>query len=231
MIDRNDFPVSRRGALICLSGLTAVPFVTVPVKNGLIFDEGELKLQGGHREMSREAQTIYIMPNDREDFAEKVLEKARGLGLMIATAESCTGGLVAAALTSIGGSSDVFERGFVTYSNEAKAEMLGVDPALIQAHGAVSQEVAIAMAACALKRSRAALAVAVTGIAGPSGGTAAKPVGLVHFAAAKQLLHSGGADFTYIHKEERFGEIGRGQVRAKSVDTALRLLLEAADLS
>jgi nicotinamide-nucleotide amidase len=171
------------------------------------------------------------MSNDQEDLAEKVLEKARGLDLMIATAESCTGGLVAAALTSIAGSSDVFERGFVTYSNEAKAEMLGVDPVLIEAHGAASQEVAIAMAACALKRSRAALSVAVTGIAGPSGGTAAKPVGLVHFAAAKQLSQPGGADFTYIHKEERFGDIGRAEVRAKSVDTALHLLLEAADLS
>ena len=150
---------------------------------------------------------------------------------MIATAESCTGGLVAAALTSIGGSSDVFERGFVTYSNEAKAEMLGVDPALIQAHGAVSQEVAVAMAACALKRSRAALAVAVTGIAGPSGGTAAKPVGLVHFAAAK-ILPPRGAELNLaaLHHRERFGDAGRAGVRAKSVETALRLLLRAAAL-
>src|SRR5208337_4806964 len=150
-----------------------------------------------------------------------VLKKARGLGLMIATAESCTGGLVAAALTSIAGSSDVFERGFVTYSNEAKAEMLGVDTALIAAHGAVSREVAIAMAACALRQSRAQLSVAVTGIAGPGGGSAEKPVGLVHFAAAKAISRQAETvDFTAIHHEERFGDIGRGLVRAASVETA-----------
>jgi nicotinamide-nucleotide amidase len=150
---------------------------------------------------------------------------------MIATAESCTGGLVASALTSIAGSSDVFERGFVTYSNEAKAEMLGVDPVLIATHGAVSREVAIAMAACALRQSRAQLSVAVTGIAGPSGGSAEKPVGLVHFAVAKALLREGETvDFSAIHHEERFGDIGRAAVRASSVETALRLLLRAADL-
>jgi nicotinamide-nucleotide amidase len=163
--------------------------------------------------------------------AEEVLQKARGAGLMIATAESCTGGLVAAALTAIEGSSDVFERGFVTYSNEAKAEMLGVDPALIAAHGAVSREVAIAMAACALRQSRSQLAVAVTGIAGPGGGSAEKPVGLLHFAAAKALSRQGETvDFAAIHREERFGDIGRAEVRAKSVETALNLLLRAADL-
>ena len=162
----------------------------------------------------------------------QVLEKARELGLMIATAKSCTGGLVAGALTSIAGSSDVFERGFVTYSNQAKEEMLGVEQALIEAHGAVSAEVAVAMAACALKYSRAQISVAVTGIAGPGGGTAAKPVGLVHFAAAKLSSRDGDrVEFAAIHNEERFGDIGRGQVRAKSVETALRLLLEAADLS
>ena len=110
--------------------------------------------------------------------AEKVLERARSAGLTIATAESCTGGLVAAALTSVAGSSDVFNRGLVTYSNEAKAQMLGVDPALIAAHGAVSREVAIAMAACALRQSRAQVSIAVTGIAGPGGGGVEKPVGL-----------------------------------------------------
>src|SRR6516162_9267149 len=99
-----------------------------------------------------------------EDLAEKLLRKARGLGLMIATAESCTGGLVAAALTSVAGSSDVFDRGFVTYSNEAKVEMLGVDLALLEEHGAVSEEVAVAMAAGALKYSRAKISVAITGI-------------------------------------------------------------------
>ncbi len=172
------------------------------------------------------------MSNQLEDLAEEVLKKARSLGLKIATAESCTGGLVAAALTSIAGSSDVFERGFVTYSNEAKAGMLGVEPALIEAHGAVSQEVAVAMAACALKFSRAALSVAVTGIAGPGGGSAEKPVGLVHIAAAKLSGRDGDrVQFVAIHTEERFGDIGRAAVRAKSVETALRLLLEAADLS
>lgn len=163
--------------------------------------------------------------------AEEVLARARGLGLMIATAESCTGGLVAAALTSIAGSSEVFERGFVTYSNEAKAQMLGVEPALIQAHGAVSREVAIAMAACALRHSRAQLSVAVTGIAGPGGGSAEKPVGLVHFAAAKALSQQGEElNFSAIHREERFGDIGRAQVRAKCVERALRLLIGAANL-
>src|SRR5271169_1591630 len=101
-----------------------------------------------------------------ESLSEEVLQRARDLGFMIATAESCTGGLVAAALTSIAGSSDVFERGFVTYSNEAKSEMLGIDPNLIRDHGAVSSEVAVAMAACALRQSRATLSIAVTGIAG-----------------------------------------------------------------
>ncbi len=163
--------------------------------------------------------------------AEQVLQKARELGIKIATAESCTGGLVAGALTSVAGSSDVFERGFVTYSNEAKEDMLGVDPAVIEAHGAVSEEVAVAMAACALKYSRAHLSVAVTGIAGPGGGSADKPVGLVHLAAAKLTARDAGrVEFTAIHDEERFGDIGRSQVRAKSVEAALRLLLEAAGL-
>ncbi len=167
-----------------------------------------------------------------QDLAEHVLQKARGLGLMIATAESCTGGLVAAALTSIAGSSDVFDRGFVTYSNEAKVEMLGVDPALIEEHGAVSEQVAVAMAACALKSSRAKISVSVTGIAGPGGGSAEKPVGLVHFAAAKLTGRDGDkVEFVAVHKEKRFGDIGRAEVRAKSVETALRLLLEAAGLS
>ncbi|MGO9173800.1 MAG: CinA family protein [Rhodomicrobium sp.] len=171
------------------------------------------------------------MTDEIASLAEEVLLRARGLGFMIATAESCTGGLVAGALTSIAGSSDVFERGFVTYSNEAKAEMLGVDAALIAAHGAVSREVAIAMAACALRQSRAQLSVAVTGIAGPGGGSAEKPVGLVHFAAAKAISRQGAElNCRALHQEERFGDIGRAEVRAKSVETALRLLLRAAAL-
>ncbi len=167
-----------------------------------------------------------------EDLAEQVLQKARSLKLKIAAAESCTGGLVSAALTAISGSSDVFERGFVTYSNEAKVEMLGVDPALIEMHGAVSKEVAVAMAAGALRCSRAAISVAITGIAGPTGGSAEKPVGLVHLAAANLNGREGERiEFTAIHKEERFGDIGRASVRAKSVETALRLLLEVTEFN
>jgi nicotinamide-nucleotide amidase len=116
--------------------------------------------------------------------ATRVLDAGRARGLKIATAESCTGGLVAGALTDIAGSSDVVERGFVTYSNEAKLEMLGVPASTLAAHGAVSRATAEAMAAGAIRRSAADLAVAVTGIAGPGGGTAEKPVGLVFFSVA-----------------------------------------------
>lgn len=116
--------------------------------------------------------------------AEALLAACRAKGVRIATAESCTGGLIAAALTAIAGSSDVVDRGFVTYSNAAKSELLGVDPALIARVGAVSEEVARAMAEGALARSLAQLAVAVTGVAGPGGGSAAKPVGLVWFGLA-----------------------------------------------
>ena len=140
--------------------------------------------------------------------AEKLLAEARRKNLKIATAESCTGGLIAGLLTEIAGSSDVFERGFVTYSNTAKEEMLGVPRDLIAAHGAVSAEVARAMAQGALSHSRADLAVAVTGIAGPGGGTAEKPVGLVHIAAAR--------DGKIIQRESRFGDIGREGVRLAS---------------
>ena len=161
--------------------------------------------------------------------AEKVLARARCLGMKIAVAESCTGGLLAGALTSVAGSSDVFERGFVTYSNEAKIEMLGADADMISEHGAVSRETALAMAEGALTHSKAALSAAVTGIAGPGGGSILKPVGLVHFAAAKLTARrDAGAPFAAIHKEVRFGDIGRAEIRAKSVETALRLLLEAA---
>jgi len=163
--------------------------------------------------------------------ANEVLQKARGLRLKIVTAESCTGGLLSAALTANAGSSDVFERGYVVYSNEAKEEALGVDPAVITARGAVSKTVAVEMAAGALKHSRAHLSVAVTGVAGPSGGSPEKPVGLVHFAAAKLERRDGDrVEFAAIHVEERFGDIGRAEVRAKAVEAALRLLLEAAAL-
>ena len=119
------------------------------------------------------------------DRATAILDLYRAQNLMIAAAESCTGGLIAASLTEIAGSSDVVDRGFVTYSNEAKNEAIGVDMALIKAHGAVSAEVATAMAAGALTHSRADTAVAVTGIAGPGGGTTEKPVGLVFIGGAR----------------------------------------------
>jgi nicotinamide-nucleotide amidase len=138
-------------------------------------------------------------------------------GLMLVTAESCTGGLIAAVLTEIAGSSAVVDRGFVTYSNEAKSGMLGVAPTLIGSHGAVSREVAIAMAEGAIRASRADIAVAVTGIAGPGGGTAEKPVGLVHFAVA---IRGGGTT----HAERRFGDIGRSAVRLAAVQAALEMI-------
>ena len=123
---------------------------------------------------------------DREilELAERVLDTSRGRGWRLATAESCTGGLVAAALTAIAGSSDVVERGFVTYSNESKSELLGVMPAILAAHGAVSAETAAAMAAGALAHAPVDLAVSITGIAGPGGGSREKPVGLVHLGLA-----------------------------------------------
>jgi nicotinamide-nucleotide amidase len=152
--------------------------------------------------------------------AAAVLAAARAKGWRIATAESCTGGLLAGALTDIPGSSDVFERGFVTYSNAAKVEMLGVDPALISAHGAVSEEVAAAMAQGALARSDATLAVSTTGIAGP-GGSEFKPEGRVCFGiAGKEGVSTQNIDF---------GALGRAKVRAAAVETALRLLAVALD--
>ena len=153
-----------------------------------------------------------------ETLARAVLDAARARGWKVATAESCTGGLVSAALTAIPGSSDVFDRGFVTYSYPAKVAMLGVAQALLTQHGAVSEAVARAMAEGALAASDAEAAVAVTGVAGP-GASEAKPEGLVWFATAT-------ADGTRTRKAE-FGAIGRGAVRARSVETALALLLQA----
>jgi len=149
--------------------------------------------------------------------ATGVLDLFREHGLKLATAESCTGGLVAGALTEIAGSSDVVDRGFVTYSNEAKRAMLGVPAATLKRHGAVSAETAAAMAKGALKNSLADIAVAITGIAGPGGGSTAKPVGLVYFAAARR----GGRQIAH---SRRYGKIGRSQVRQRSVAEALRLL-------
>jgi nicotinamide-nucleotide amidase len=149
--------------------------------------------------------------------ATRVLELCRARGLHVATAESCTGGLVAAALTEIPGSSDVVDRGFVTYSDDAKRAMLGVPAATLKRYGAVSAQTARAMAAGALKNSRADLAVSITGIAGPGGGSKQKPVGLVYFAAASR-------DGRRIARKRLYGKIGRRRVRLRSVIEALALL-------
>jgi len=153
--------------------------------------------------------------------ASRVLDLCRARGFKIVTAESCTGGLVAALLTEITGSSDVVERGLVTYSNEAKRELLGVAAETLGARGAVSEATAREMAAGALRASRADLAVAITGVAGPGGGSAEKPVGLVHFACA-------GPGDRLVAIERRYGEIGRGAVRLASVVQALEMLAAAA---
>lgn len=153
--------------------------------------------------------------------ARQLLDEVRAAGLRVATAESCTGGLIAGLLTEIPGSSDVVERGFVVYSNEAKSEMLGVHAELIGRHGAVSEPVARAMAEGALVHSEADIAVAVTGIAGPGGGSAEKPVGLVHLAAAR----IGAATH---HERRLYGDIGRTGVRIATIETALAMLRDIA---
>ncbi|HCX69200.1 MAG TPA: damage-inducible protein CinA [Rhodobiaceae bacterium] len=149
--------------------------------------------------------------------AELTLADAREANLKIVTAESCTGGLIAGLLTEIAGSSDIVERGFVVYSNEAKRDMLDVPGDLIADFGAVSEPVARAMAEGALKHSRGHISVSVTGIAGPGGGTPMKPVGLVHFGAARQGR-------SIIHEMQLFGDIGREEVRMKAIETALNLV-------
>ena len=150
--------------------------------------------------------------------AVRVLDAYRARKWTLATAESCTGGLVAGALTEIAGSSDVVDRGFITYSNEAKAEMLGVPEATLAEYGAVSRPTAEAMAKGVLTRSSVDAAVAITGIAGPGGGSTDKPVGLVHFGAAAR-------DGRVIQREKRYGDIGRSEVRRLSVLEALDMLL------
>jgi nicotinamide-nucleotide amidase len=154
------------------------------------------------------------------DRAAEIVARCRGAGLMVATVESCTGGLVSAVLTAVPGSSDVVDRGLVTYSNEAKTALADVPPALIEAYGAVSAEVAAAMARGGLARSNAQIAVAVTGIAGPGGGTRDKPVGLVHFACARE-----GRDVA-LHREVFRGD--RAAVRQASVLRALDMIEGAA---
>jgi nicotinamide-nucleotide amidase len=153
--------------------------------------------------------------------AIQVLDCCRARGLKIATAESCTGGLVAAWLTEIPGSSDVVDRGFVTYSNDAKRTMLEVASDILEVHGAVSRATVEAMARGALVHSRADLAVAITGVAGPGGGSIDKPVGLVHFAAATRAGR-------VTHREQRYGDIGRSEIRRLSVLQALELLADVA---
>jgi nicotinamide-nucleotide amidase len=157
--------------------------------------------------------------------ADLLVDELRQHGLKIASAESCTGGLIAAVLTDGPGASDVVDRGFVTYSNAAKSAMLGVSGEAISTFGAVSREVAEAMAAGALVHSLADVSVAVTGLAGPGGGSLAKPVGLVHIAAARR----GGA---ILHEECRFGPLSRSDIRERAVIAAVvlvRRLLEAGD--
>jgi nicotinamide-nucleotide amidase len=155
--------------------------------------------------------------------AEALITLCRKQGYRIATAESCTGGLLAGILTEIPGSSEVFDRGLVTYSNPAKIDLLGVSPDLLApgGPGAVSEAVARAMAEGAVQRSQADLALAITGVAGPSGGTEEKPIGLVHFALAVR-------DGETHHHERRFGDLGRSAVRLASVSEALAMLSHAA---
>lgn len=161
-----------------------------------------------------------MFPDDIQTLARQVIETAATRGMMITTAESCTGGLIVGALTAVPGSSAVVERGFVTYSNAAKIGMLGVNADLIELYGAVSEPVARAMALGAVSHSAAQVSVAVTGVAGPGGGTADKPVGLVHFGAVGPA-----GEF---HVEHRFADLGRSEIRLASVRVALGLLLERA---
>ncbi|PBC20883.1 CinA family protein [Mesorhizobium sp. WSM4310] len=154
------------------------------------------------------------------ELAIALFEACRERGIMVATAESCTGGMIIAALTDIAGSSAVVDRGFITYSNDAKMDMLGVSAATLEAHGAVSRETAIEMAAGALARSRAGLTLAVTGIAGPGGGSAQKPVGLVWFGVGLE-----GQTVTAEHRQ--FADKGRDFIRRETVGHALELGLRA----
>lgn len=151
--------------------------------------------------------------------AESLLQKCRARRLMLTTAESCTGGLIAATLTEIAGSSDVVERGFVTYSNAAKSSAVGVPAEMIAGHGAVSEPVARAMAEGALRKSDADIAIACTGIAGPGGGSPQKPVGRVHIAVAARGMAT-------MHQQMDYGDIGRAAVRIATVEDALNLTVE-----
>lgn len=160
-----------------------------------------------------------LFPADITAMAEDIIRDFTAAGLMVSTAESCTGGLIAGALTEISGSSAVVDRGFVTYTNVAKMQMLGVQEETLVRFGAVSEETARQMVHGALFRSRADLAVAVTGIAGPGGGSPEKPVGLVHLAAKSR---SG----KLVHRKMLYGDIGRTDVRLATIRTALQMLIE-----
>ncbi len=157
---------------------------------------------------------------ENEALAQRLVNDFTAYGLMVATAESCTGGMIAAAITDIAGSSAVLDRGFVTYSNDAKQEMIGVSGETLAAHGAVSSQTAVEMATGALARSNADMAVAVTGVAGPGGGSPEKPVGLVHLALATRAGE-------IRHEELQFGDIGRDVIRHRTVTVALQALLDA----
>ncbi|MCF8468082.1 MAG: CinA family protein [Sneathiella sp.] len=160
-----------------------------------------------------------IFSTEIETLATEVLEKCRGRKWQLATAESCTGGLIAGALTEIAGSSDVFDRGFITYSNVAKNRSIGVATESLRSFGAVSEEVAKEMALGALNTASVDITVAVTGIAGP-GGTASKPAGRVHLAVATK-------DGIVEHRKMDYGDLGRSKVRQATVKTALEMLLAA----
>jgi nicotinamide-nucleotide amidase len=168
-------------------------------------------------------QTSYLLPPAIIALSKQMLKRALDTKATIATAESCTGGLIAAALTEIPGGSSMFERGFATYSNEAKVELLGVPQHLLDDYGAVSEQVAAAMAEGALKNSKATIAVSTTGVAGPDGGTPKKPVGMVCFAIATRR-HPCRAETMHFKGD-------RAQVRLAATEHALRLLLEAVSLT
>lgn len=163
-----------------------------------------------------------MLDDDIVEAAKRLLDICRRKHLTVATVESCTAGLIAGTLTEVPGTSSILDRGFITYSNQAKQDMVGVSAATLKAHGAVSRETAEEMARGAIDHAPVDLAVSVTGIAGPDGGSAEKPVGLVHFAAASR---SG----QLVHVEKRFGAIGRSEVRKQSVLQAFRMLHDLAE--
>jgi nicotinamide-nucleotide amidase len=163
-----------------------------------------------------------MLDDEVKKAATALLEICKQKKLTVATAESCTGGLLAAVLTDIPGSSTMVERGFVTYSNDAKQQMLGVPPMILERYGAVSKETAEAMVKGALAHAKVELAISITGIAGPTGAMPGKPIGLVHFAAASR---SG----RLVHHDRKFGDLGRSEVRRRSVLQALAMLQELAE--